>query len=151
MARNTTHKPRGARPPRRSPASGLHAALAASLALLDNKNAPASLSHRVVWGQDGTRPAIVKETPRSLELQAVRWCDIVDASEALGEAASALQDWHKTHRVLYGDIGLAVLADYMAKLVPTLRGHIATMEDLNPTLRASVRRLAARQVKEGAA
>lgn len=150
MARKTNNKPRatGAGAVHCSPVTGLQAVLSASLALLDRPNAPPS-AYRVVWGAEGSRPIIVKETPYSLELQGRRWQELVDTVEALSEAASAVRDWRNTHALTYGSVGLAVIADRLASLVPALREHIETMADLSPTLRASVRRLEARQAKHG--
>ena len=50
-ARGTPTKPDASKRGR-SPATGLHAALSASLALLDKPNAPASLSHRSCGSKD---------------------------------------------------------------------------------------------------
>jgi hypothetical protein len=122
--------------------------LSASLALLDKPTAPPS-SYRIAWGYQEGRTVIAKETPRSLELQAVRWQLVVETVDALTEAASAVQDWRNTHTLTAGSVGLAVIADRLASLVPSLQEHVGTMEDLSPTLRAAMRQIEARKARKG--
>jgi hypothetical protein len=135
----------------RSPATGLQAALAASLALLDDPKAPSRLTTRVHWDKSTTSPVIAKETPRSLALQAERWRDIVGTLAELTEVACAIREWRRANTVEPGMFGLAVLAAHVTTLMPALEHQVAIMEDLSPTLRASMRRLEARQTKGGAA
>lgn len=153
MTRKTNRKPRaigtGAAKPQ--PLSALQTTLQASLALLDNANATTHQRFCVRWGFENGRTIIAKETPHSLELQARRWQLLVDTVEDLGEAAAAIRDWRQTHTLMHGSVGLAVVADHAASLVIGLREHVRTIADLSPTLRASLRRLEARQAKTGGA
>ena len=130
--------------------SALQSTLAASLALLDRPAVPTG-AYRIAWGYQEGRTVIAKETPYSLELQAARWQDLIETVEGLGEAAAAIEDWRKTHTLMYGSVGLAVAAGHAASLVTTLHARIQTVVDLSPTLRASLRRLEARQAKTGGA
>jgi hypothetical protein len=152
-AKSTLPKPRatGTRAAKSQPLAALHTTLQASLALLDNTKATTHQRFSVRWGFENGHSVIAKETPYSLELQAVRWQYVVDTVVALGEAASAVHDWRDTHTLTHGSVGLAVIADRLAALVPTLREHVETMADMSPTLRASLRRLEARQAKTGGA
>ena len=146
MARKTNSKPRATG----TGATGLQAVLTASLVLLDKPNPPPA-AFRVAWGFEKGRTVIAKETPRSLELQAVRWQDLIETVDALGDAAAAIEEWRKAHPAERGGVGLAVVADHAASLVTTLHGHVQTIVDLSPTLRASMRMLEARQAKTGGA
>ena len=153
MARKTNRKPRATNGTgaAKAPLSALHATLQASLALIDNEKATTHQRFSMRWGFENGRTIVAKETPRSLVLQAEHWKRLVDTAEDLGEAAAAIHDWRQTHTLMHGSVGLAVVADYAATLVAELREHVRTMATLSPTLRASLRRIEARQAKGGAA
>ena len=153
MARKTNRKPRATATgaAKSQPLSALHTTLQASLALLDNTKATTHQRFCVRWGFEDGRTIVAKETPRSLALQAEHWQLLVDTAEDLGEAAAAIRDWRQTHTLMHGSVGLAVVADHAATLVAELRSHVRTMTTLSPTLRASLRRVEARQAKGGAA
>ena len=150
MARKTHRKPRatgaGAIAGFR-PVSGLHAALSVSLALLDKPNAPAS-AYRIAWGHREGRTVIVRDTPRSLELQARYWIDLTKAVETLGEAASAVADWRAANSAGSGGTALTVMADHLASLAPTVHERVQTIIDLSPTLRAAMHQVEARQTQK---
>lgn len=126
---------------------GLHAALTASLALLDNPNALDSLSHRVVWGQDGTRPIVVKETPRSLAMQAWYWLGLIETIEGLNDAAAAVAEWRAANTAASGSVALGVLADHLASLAPTVHERAQIVIDMSPTFRTAMRQVEARRKK----
>ena len=153
MARKTNRKPRATNGTgaAKAPLSALHATLQTSLALLDNTKATTHQRFCVRWGFEDGRTIVAKETPRSLALQAEHWQLLVDTAEDLGEAAAAIRDWRQTHTLMQGSVGLAVVADHAATLVAELRSRVQTMATLSPTLRASLRRVEARQAKGGAA
>ena len=153
MTRKPNRKPRATATgaAKSQPLSALHTTLQASLALLDNTKATTHQRFCVRWGFEDGRTIVAKETPRSLALQAEHWQLLVDTAEDLGEAAAAIRDWRQTHTLMHGSVGLAVVADHAATLVAELRSRVRTMATLSPTLRASLRRIEARQAKGGAA
>jgi hypothetical protein len=87
------------------------------------------------------------QTPWSLELQARYWLALLETIEGLNEAATAVADWRAANTVASCSSALAVMADRLASLAPSVHDRVQTIINLSPTLRAAMRQIEARQAQ----